>query len=88
LRGLKGKGEVFLKATDLLNTLVIFTEIQVSNFTTTNDNYNDMQVVRVGYGYQFYKVIPLPSPKGVKKIPNLPPCSKKSAYTFSASPSS
>lgn len=49
----KGKGEVFLNATDLLNTMAIRKKIQGNGFSYTSDDYYETQVVRVGYNYKF-----------------------------------
>lgn len=49
----KGKGEVFLNATDLFNTLVIQKEIQGSNFSYNSKDYYETQVIRFGYSYKF-----------------------------------
>lgn len=49
----KGKGELFLNATDGLNTLVIKKEIQGDGFSYTSDDYYETQVVRLGYSYKF-----------------------------------
>lgn len=49
----KGKGEVFLNATDVFNTLVIQTEIQGNNFSYQSANYFETQVIRFGYSYKF-----------------------------------
>ena len=49
----KGKGEVFLNATDLLNTMVIRKEVQGSGFRYTSADYYETQVVRAGYSYKF-----------------------------------
>lgn len=48
-----GKGEVFLNASDLLNTMVIKKQIQGSGFKYTSDDYYETQVVRLGYSYKF-----------------------------------
>jgi outer membrane receptor protein involved in Fe transport len=48
-----GKGEFFINATDLLNTLVIKKEIQGQNFSYTSNDYYETQVVRLGYNYKF-----------------------------------
>lgn len=48
-----GKGEFFLNATDILNTLVIKKEIQGQNFSYTSVDYYETQVVRLGYSYKF-----------------------------------
>ena len=49
----KGNGELFLNATDLLNTMVIRRDILGQGFTYTSDDYYETQVVRVGYSYKF-----------------------------------
>ncbi|MCS3528927.1 TonB dependent receptor [Chryseobacterium sp. JUb7] len=49
----KGKGEVFLNVTDLLNTMKIRKKIQGSGFGYTSDDYFETQVVRIGYSYKF-----------------------------------
>jgi hypothetical protein len=49
----KGKGELFLNATDLLNTMVIKQNIQGETFSYTSDNYYETQVIRLGYTYKF-----------------------------------
>ncbi len=48
-----GKGELFLNATDLLNTMVIKKEIRGNGFNYTSDDYYETQVVRLGYSYKF-----------------------------------
>lgn len=48
-----GRGEFFLNATDLLNTMVIRTKIKGNNFTYTNKDYYETQVIRIGYSYKF-----------------------------------
>jgi hypothetical protein len=48
----KGKGEFFLNATDILNTLVIKKEIQGQGFKYVSTDYYETQVVRVGYNYK------------------------------------
>ena len=48
-----GKGEFFLNATDLLNTLVIKKEIQGQDFSYTSNDYYETQVIRLGYNYKF-----------------------------------
>ncbi len=48
-----GKGEVFINATDLFNTLVIKREIQGAGFKYTSHDYYETQVVRAGYNYKF-----------------------------------
>ncbi|PWN67150.1 TonB-dependent receptor [Chryseobacterium oncorhynchi] len=49
----KGKGEVFLNASDLLNTMVIKKNIQGMGFAYTSNDYYETQVVRLGYSYKF-----------------------------------
>lgn len=49
----KGKGELFLNATDLLNTLRLKKEIFGNGFTLRSTDYLETQVVRVGYSYKF-----------------------------------
>ncbi len=49
----KGKGEIYLNASDLLNTMVIKTNIRGNNFTYTSSNYYETQVIRLGYSYKF-----------------------------------
>lgn len=48
-----GKGEVFLNASDLLNTMVIKKQIQGAGFRYTSDDYYETQVIRLGYSYKF-----------------------------------
>lgn len=48
-----GKGEFFLNATDILNTLVIKKEIQGQEFRYTSNDYYETQVIRLGYNYKF-----------------------------------
>lgn len=49
----KGKGELFLNATDLLNTMVTKKNIQGMGFSYTSNDYYETQVVRLGYSYKF-----------------------------------
>ncbi|WP_163399750.1 TonB-dependent receptor domain-containing protein [Flavobacterium fluviatile] len=49
----KGRGEVFLNATDIFNTLVIKKEIQGEGFSYTSKDYYETQVIRFGYSYKF-----------------------------------
>lgn len=49
----KGKGEVFINATDIFNTLVIQKEIQGTDFSYNSKDYYETQVVRFGYSYKF-----------------------------------
>jgi outer membrane receptor protein involved in Fe transport len=48
-----GRGELFLNASDLLNTMVIRKEINGNNFSFTSNDYYETQVIRFGYGYKF-----------------------------------
>ena len=49
----KGKGELFLNATDILNTMIIKKDIQGQGFKYTSSDYYETQVVRLGYNYKF-----------------------------------
>jgi outer membrane receptor protein involved in Fe transport len=49
----KGKGEVFLNITDLLNTLIIQKDILGNGFSYVSTDYYETQVMRVGYNYKF-----------------------------------
>tara|TARA_R110002096_G_scaffold156741_21_gene321467 strand:- start:2922 stop:5330 length:2409 start_codon:yes stop_codon:yes gene_type:complete len=49
----KGKGELFVNATDLLNTMVIYKTINGNNFSYTSADYYETQVLRTGYNYNF-----------------------------------
>lgn len=49
----KGKGEVFLNASDIFNTLVIKREIQGMGFSYNSRDYYETQVIRFGYSYKF-----------------------------------
>ena len=49
----KGKGEVFINATDLFNTLVIKRDIQGNGFSYISRDYYETQVIRFGYSYKF-----------------------------------
>ncbi len=49
----KGKGELFLNGTDLLNTMIIKREIDGQGFTYISTDYYETQVVRIGYSYKF-----------------------------------
>lgn len=48
-----GKGEIFINASDILNTLVMRYEIEGSTFNLVSDDYYETQVIRVGYQYRF-----------------------------------
>jgi outer membrane receptor protein involved in Fe transport len=47
------KGEIFLNATDLLNTMVIRKEVFGQGFRYVSNDYYETQVIRVGYNYKF-----------------------------------
>ena len=49
----KGKGELFLNASDILNTLNTKREIIGNGFTLNSTDYNETQVFRLGYSYKF-----------------------------------
>lgn len=49
----KGKGELFLNATDLFNTLVLKKEVNGDGFHYTSKDYYETQVIRFGYSYKF-----------------------------------
>ena len=49
----KGAGELFLNATDVLNTLRIRNEVQGAGFRYISTDYFETQVMRVGYNYKF-----------------------------------
>lgn len=49
----KGKGEIFLNATDILNTMIIKKEIQGQGFKYISTDYYETQVIRLGYNYKF-----------------------------------
>jgi len=49
----KGKGELFLNATDLLNTMVIRKRIRGDGFSYVSADYYETQVIRIGYSYKF-----------------------------------
>ena len=49
----KGKGELFLNATDFLNTMIIKKEIQGQGFKYISTDYYETQVIRLGYNYKF-----------------------------------
>lgn len=48
-----GKGELFLNATDLLNTMVIRKKINGNNFSYTSTDFYETQVIRFGYSFKF-----------------------------------
>lgn len=49
----KGKGEFYVNATDLFNTLVIRKEVHANGFSYTSKDYYETQVIRFGYNYKF-----------------------------------
>jgi len=49
----KGKGELFLNATDIFNTMIIKKEIQGQGFKYISTDYYETQVIRLGYNYKF-----------------------------------
>ncbi|BFM45624.1 TonB-dependent receptor [Flavobacterium sp. CFS9] len=49
----KGKGEVFINATDIFNTLSIRKDIQGEGFNYRSKDFYETQVVRFGYSYKF-----------------------------------
>lgn len=49
----KGRGELFINATDIANTLRLKREIHGTGFHYISNDYYETQVVRVGYGYKF-----------------------------------
>lgn len=48
-----GRGEIFVNATDLLNTMIINKTIEGDGFSYTSANYYETQVIRFGYSYKF-----------------------------------
>lgn len=48
-----GKGELFVNATDLLNTMIIKQEIDSKKFHYYSCNYYETQVINCGYRYRF-----------------------------------
>lgn len=49
----KGKGELFLNGTDILNTLRIHKNISGNGFNLISTDYYETQVIRLGYSYKF-----------------------------------
>ena len=49
----KGKGEVFINATDVVNTLRIKKEVTGDGFHYKSTDYYETQVFRIGYTYKF-----------------------------------
>ena len=48
-----GKGEIFINATDLANTMRIKREIKGDGFRYVSNDYYETQVIRIGYNYKF-----------------------------------
>ncbi len=48
-----GKGELFVNANDILNTMVTAREIRGDGFSYISKDYNETQVIRIGYSYKF-----------------------------------
>lgn len=48
-----GKGELFLNASDLLNTMQVRREVQGDGFRYVSTDYYETQVIRAGYVYRF-----------------------------------
>ena len=48
-----GKGEIFLNASDLANTMRIKREVKGDGFRYVSNDYYESQVIRVGYSYKF-----------------------------------
>lgn len=53
LKKLVKKGEYFINATDLFNTLVIKRTVQGDGFHYVSNDYYKTQVIRIGYSYKF-----------------------------------
>lgn len=49
----KGKGELFLNAVDVLNTMVVKKDIRGNGFSYISADYYETQVIRLGYSYKF-----------------------------------
>lgn len=49
----RGKGEVFLNATDVANTSRIKKEVKGNGFSYVSEDYYETQVIRLGYTYKF-----------------------------------
>ncbi len=49
----KNKGELFINATDLLNTMQIKKNIQGTDVNYVSTDYYETQVIRIGYNYKF-----------------------------------
>jgi len=49
----KGKGEIVVNATDLLNTMQVRRTIRGTNFSLVSTDYLETQVIRLGYSWKF-----------------------------------
>ncbi len=49
----KGQGQLFLNASDLLNTMVVKKNIRGNGFSYTSADYYETQVIRIGYSFKF-----------------------------------
>lgn len=49
----KGRGEIFINASDLGNTMIIKKEIRGKDFNYIATDYYETQVIRIGYTYKF-----------------------------------
>jgi hypothetical protein len=49
----QGKGEVFVNATDIGNTLRVKREVRGNGFRYVSIDYYETQVIRLGYSYKF-----------------------------------
>ena len=49
----KGKGELFINASDLLNTMILKKEITGNGFKYISTDYYETQIIRLGYQYKF-----------------------------------
>jgi len=73
----KGKGELFLNATDVLNTMTIKKEIQGQSFKYISTDYYETQVIRLKPTHRCKHICnshkPTLKPKIAKELPPLPP---------------
>ncbi|PLK44957.1 TonB-dependent receptor domain-containing protein [Emticicia sp. TH156] len=53
IKKILAKGEIFLNATDLFNTMIIKKQILGDGFRYVSTDYYETQVVRAGYNYKF-----------------------------------
>jgi hypothetical protein len=49
----KGKGELFINATDIANTLNLKREMRGNGFSYVSTDYYERQVFQIGYSYKF-----------------------------------